>query len=71
MIVLDTNVLSELMKSNGSPTVYEWVGKQAHLPRFSLKLLLNEDKSEDQFHNLMLKLLSFATLEMPSLQREM
>ncbi len=27
-IVLDTNVLSELMKSNGSPVVKRWVAKQ-------------------------------------------
>jgi predicted nucleic acid-binding protein len=35
MIVLDTNVLSELMKSNGSPTVYEWVSKQAQMSLFT------------------------------------
>jgi toxin FitB len=35
MIVLDTNVLSELMTSNGSPTVYEWVSKQAQMSLFT------------------------------------
>jgi toxin FitB len=35
MIVLDTNVLSELMKSNGSQTVYEWVSKQAQMSLFT------------------------------------
>jgi hypothetical protein len=35
MIVLDTNVLSELMKSSGSPTVYEWVSKQAQMSLFT------------------------------------
>jgi toxin FitB len=35
MIVLDTNVLSELIKSDGSPTVYEWVSKQAQVSLFT------------------------------------
>jgi predicted nucleic acid-binding protein len=35
MIVLDTNVISELMKTQGSPTVYEWVSKQPQMSLFT------------------------------------
>jgi toxin FitB len=35
MIVLDTNVLSELMKSDGSLIVYAWVSKQAQASLFT------------------------------------
>jgi toxin FitB len=31
MIVLDTNILSELIKSNGSAIVYDWVSRQAQM----------------------------------------
>lgn len=35
MIVLDTNVLSELMNPRGSDTVYDWVAKQAAMSLFT------------------------------------
>lgn len=35
MIILDTNVISELMKRHCSPIVAEWVGKQSTLDLFT------------------------------------
>lgn len=35
MIVLDTNVLSELMRPDPSPSVVQWIGKQSRMELFT------------------------------------
>jgi len=35
MIVLDTNVISELMRSSGSPNVFEWAARQIQAELFT------------------------------------
>ena len=42
MIVLDTNVLSELMRANPSPTVINWVDKQDEKTLYLTSISLSE-----------------------------
>lgn len=42
MIILDTNVLSELMRANPEPRVVEWVDRQSELTLFITTITLAE-----------------------------
>lgn len=42
MIVLDTNIVSELMKPDGEPAVYQWAAKQPRTGLFTTTITMAE-----------------------------